>query len=429
MKEGKPAPAFGAWAPPESPIAIEYSLDAMEQIRAWATDGLRQLSRGGIETGGVLFGERGEASIRITGWRPIECEHARGPAFLLTQNDRLALGQLLQDAKKQADLTGTHALGWFVSHTRSGLALTEADLRIYDHYFPWSWQTTLVLHPQRDGSAEAGFFARGADGKLQTEASYQPFRIEPMVRSRLSDPSVTHKIEPPPPPRRVRWEQAPASPSQAAPPPPVHERTAASSPAPSPKAAARMAFRNRNIWMWVAPALLAIIVLAEIVDRNGTPGAQPSFGLRVGDNGGELRLEWDKRADVIRDAVRGSLDIKDGPSNVPIPLDAEHLREGTFNYTRKTGDLEVRMTVYPVNGAPVQENARFVGPPVTAPSKSGGAAELRRERDALASEAGRLREELRKERARNKELEQAMRILENRVQVEKHSSPRAQPDK
>ena len=76
------APPFGSWSVPEVPLTIEYSFEVLDQIRASATDGLRQLSRGGLEVGGVLYGTRDANSIRITSWRPIACEHARGPAFL-----------------------------------------------------------------------------------------------------------------------------------------------------------------------------------------------------------------------------------------------------------------------------------------------------------------------------------------------------------
>src|SRR5438067_12356836 len=96
------APVFESWSVPEIPLTIEYSLDVLQEIRAAATNGIRQLSRGGLEVGGVLFGERGEDSIRISKWRPIDCEHARGPAFLLSQNDRMALRELLQNAAQDA---------------------------------------------------------------------------------------------------------------------------------------------------------------------------------------------------------------------------------------------------------------------------------------------------------------------------------------
>jgi hypothetical protein len=47
---------FGSWGAPQLPVAIEYPLEVMDEIRAAATDGLQKLARGGLEVGGVLFG-------------------------------------------------------------------------------------------------------------------------------------------------------------------------------------------------------------------------------------------------------------------------------------------------------------------------------------------------------------------------------------
>ena len=78
--------------------------------------------------------------------RPVACEHASGSAFILSQNDRNGLAQLLHESHAEPEL-GLHAIGWFVSHTREGVSLTESDLEIYNHFFPWSWQIALVIRP------------------------------------------------------------------------------------------------------------------------------------------------------------------------------------------------------------------------------------------------------------------------------------------
>ena len=73
---------FGIWSPAESPIAVEYSLVVIEEIRHEVAEGFQRLSRGGIEVGGVLYGVRDGRAVRVMAMRPIACEHARGPAFL-----------------------------------------------------------------------------------------------------------------------------------------------------------------------------------------------------------------------------------------------------------------------------------------------------------------------------------------------------------
>lgn len=402
MNQTMASPAFGSWSVPEIPLTIEYSLDVLEEIRAAATVGIRQLSRGGLEVGGVLFGSRGANSIRISSWSPIRCEHAHGPAFLLSQNDHMALARLLQKAQPD-DQNGRHPLGWFVSHTKSGLTMLEADLEIFEHYFQWSWQTTLVLNPSRQGSAEAGFFVRDANGKLKSDASYQTFTVEPAVTPVVKRPGQ----------RLANTEQSeePAPARHAAPPRSVEG-----------------AFTGRRALIWVVPVLLAIIVLALMWERNGSPPKTPTFAFRASDAGGAIRLEWDKNSEPVRDAVRGNLEINDGGSPFFIALDAERLRRGSFMYPGKPGDLELRMTVYPAKGPPLQEYAKFVGPRVTLPAAPivnvDEAAQLRSERDHLRTEVEQLRESLRKETARVRQLEGVVRILENRREVEKLRAPK-----
>src|SRR5258708_6099150 len=88
----------GTWNVPESPVTVEYSLVVIEEIRHEVAEGYQRLSRGGIEVGGVLYGTREGRVVKVTAMRPIACEHARGPAFLLSDKDRIALNeQLLQD--------------------------------------------------------------------------------------------------------------------------------------------------------------------------------------------------------------------------------------------------------------------------------------------------------------------------------------------
>src|ERR1700733_8465692 len=86
---------FGSWSVAESPVTIEYSLVVIEEIRHEVAEGFQKLSRGGVEVGGVLYGSRDGRTIRIMAMRPIPCEHARGPAFLLSQPDQEILAEQL----------------------------------------------------------------------------------------------------------------------------------------------------------------------------------------------------------------------------------------------------------------------------------------------------------------------------------------------
>ena len=176
---------FGSWSAPQIPITVEYPLEVMDEIRAIAGDGLQKLARGGLDAGGVLFGVRRDSGIRILTWRPISCEHAFGPALNLSDRDRAELERLLETAAGDADLKGLRPVGWFVSHTRSGVSLSTSDLEIFSRCFPGPWQVALVLQPRPGGQARAGFFARHADGALQSDSSYQEFVLRPVHRFSL----------------------------------------------------------------------------------------------------------------------------------------------------------------------------------------------------------------------------------------------------
>src|SRR5580704_6147110 len=121
MSEAK----FGLWTAPESPITVEYSIAVIEEMRHRVAEGFQRLSRGGIEVGGVLYGARDGRTLRITAVRPIACEHARGPAFILSDKDRMALNEQLTTDKDDPQLESLISVGWFLSHTRSDINLSE----------------------------------------------------------------------------------------------------------------------------------------------------------------------------------------------------------------------------------------------------------------------------------------------------------------
>ena len=116
---------------PQFPQAIEYPLEVMEEIRAFACDELLQLSHAGDEVGGVLFGSRREDRIRILTWRPIAYEPTEADVGLrLSRNDRLNLAVQLEVARQNPDLKDLRPLGWFVSHCTRALPCPHRTWRL-----------------------------------------------------------------------------------------------------------------------------------------------------------------------------------------------------------------------------------------------------------------------------------------------------------
>jgi hypothetical protein len=166
------------WETPQCPFSIEYAPAVMEQIRQAAMDAFFSL-RGGVEIGGVLFGSvsADESSVRILAFRPIECEHARGPRFLLSGKDLERLRAQLGKSADDPVLRGMQALGWYHSHTRSEIFLCAQDLAIYNSVFPAIRQIALVVRPDGVKPTRAGFFFREGSS-VHTESSYREFVLQ-----------------------------------------------------------------------------------------------------------------------------------------------------------------------------------------------------------------------------------------------------------
>src|ERR1022692_1227377 len=194
-----PGTELKTWRIPECPFLMECSSTVLEQMRQ-EVEGRSSSRRGEQETGGVLFGINELGRICILASKPLPCEHALGPGFVLSAKDEKRLAQLIAAPATAPELNGLQALGWYHSHIRSRIFLSERDLQIHSRYFGAPYQIALVIHPRSDGPARAGFFFTESSGEMRTEASYEEFAI-------------------------------------AAPPPaaPVHKHPVVSEPAPSPR--------------------------------------------------------------------------------------------------------------------------------------------------------------------------------------------------
>jgi hypothetical protein len=386
---------FGSWSALQVPLAIEYPLEVLDEIRAAATEGLQKFARGGLEIAGVLHGTRRENSIRIVTWRPIPCQHALGPTLQLSEHDRAELTRLLDTAATDPDVRGLQPVGWFVSHTRSDVVLSAPDLEVFNGFFPELWQVTLVLRPTQAGPARAGFFVREADGALKCDSSYQEFDVKPLLRgSRIADSPIV-----------ARKELSTAAPKpEASTPLPAAAPLEGRRPARLDTPLFPMLERSRaRHWLWLLPVVLALTVAGFLLKEKYLLPANQPFSLRVYDAGETVQVEWDQNAVSVQKAHLGVIDIKDAGETKRYPLADDELHSGKMSYLRRGGDLELRMTVYPVGLPAVQEYAHFLDPgpvvPPPAPAVPSEVEQLRKERDRLQTEVQQLKRDLRKERS------------------------------
>jgi hypothetical protein len=116
-----------AWAPPESPLRIEYSPALLREIR---------IAGAVIDAFGVLYGIRHGQTVRLVS--------TRGRA-------------------------GLDPLGVFASRVRGPVFLTEEDLERFEKA-----QASVALVISGDNG---GFFVRDAQGSIETVRSYEEFSI------------------------------------------------------------------------------------------------------------------------------------------------------------------------------------------------------------------------------------------------------------
>jgi len=161
-----PATEYATWTIPGASFTVSYWLSLFHEIDFQVNEGYRRIPHGGIEIGGLLFGSAEENAARIEAFRIIECEHSRGPSFVLSERDLAALRTQLSSAGSDSELDGLKLLGWFIAHTRSDLEVNERENRLFNELFPEPGKLMILIKPERFQPTRFAFLVRGADGKL-----------------------------------------------------------------------------------------------------------------------------------------------------------------------------------------------------------------------------------------------------------------------
>lgn len=470
--------AVGTWSVPECPFRIEYSARVLDDIRLAVVDAFFSLPRGGAEIGGILLGQREGDRISITGYQALDCEHALGPSFTLSPRDQTQLAEITSKARRNA--SDRQPVGWYHSHTRSDIFLSDADQDIHNRYFPEPWQVALVLKPHTFQPIRGGFFFREQDGSIRGTASYQEFQLDalpvrpageggnnlaahrPLHEDSIFRPKVTTASAPsafapsaPAPPVAPPLEMAPAP---AVPPAegkgrvPITREIAADPPlAPAPDgreagaepppldapdfgqmrperprravraaailavglAAGGLGYQTRQYW------LPQVLTKARAV----LPKEPDSYlSLAVSDDNGQLKIQWDRNAPAVRNALDGTLEITDG-ATVPqsVRLDYAHLAAGVFIYARQNERVDVTLIASQPSGQGVKEQTSFLG---KLPAQKGAAEDPQagKDRDVEAERADKLQKDLDFQAARTRKLEKDLKDMRDQLEQKKQAS-------
>lgn len=431
------------WTAPGCPFRVDYVLQVLDRIRLEAVTSFLSHPRGGPEIGGLLLGRNEMGRVVITGSLPFQCEHAFGPSFTLSERDQAQLAEAIAAA---AATGHSQPVGWYHSHTRGEVALSEADLELHRRLFPKPWHLALVLKPRKFEPVTACFFLRGADGKIHTDASPGEFVLDALQGTPSAAAPLPSPAEPPPPiPLVKRPIQPPAvevanavrdselKPETPPPPPPLPPPPLPPERKPQPEADAEspelapVAAKPRR-WPWWIGMAAAILIIAGVaassyrnrnsrqrvpvaVRQEATVAPPDSIRLVTIDDNGQLQILWDPTHPVAQHSPGGTLQIKDGNESRTFDLEPAHLQTGSFTYRRQAERVDVRLTINRPSGAPLAQVTTYVG---RRPDETRDLTNLRKQRDALANEAEQLKADLAKQVERTKQLEKSLAGLRGR---------------
>ncbi len=319
--------------------AIEFAPLVLEDLRRISVAGFIAFGHGGLEIGGVLYGSRDGDRLSVLAFAELGCEHALGPGFVLSPKDREAIELLLKPP------AGLETIGWFRSHTRSGLTLDESDRERFGRYFGEVRSTGLVLKPTHWGPTEAAFFVREIGGEI-LPLQPRPFTIEA--------------------PRQKQEQSMQAECVAAA--PDVVEAAAPTEPIPANELVEPLMPTVQPGWRRLG-LIAALGLFGVALTVYFWPRTSSKLGLQAyAAAPGQIRIEWNHSSSPVSKAASGSLQIRDGDTERTIPLDRDQLHVSSLVYLQTNSRITVRMRVDPSrSGSPsAEETIEVVGSPAPA---------------------------------------------------------------
>lgn len=389
----------GVWTVPGYPVRIEYSRSVLSEIVSEVCDAFESYLGGGYEVGGVLYGVREEFTLRILAYRALEIQPPR-PSFVLSESDSRKLDQLLEQGLADPELQGMAPLGWYHSHTRSEIFLSEGDLEVYNRHFPEPWQIAMVLHPSEFEPVRIGFFFREPDGFIRADQSYQEFAVEAPLR-----PNRLRKT----PPWKLDSFGQPEDPVlEAGPSAGLEAYELAPEPSEPPL---------RRRWQAWAFALLAVIALAaSIYSIWILRQAKSELGLRVTAEGEHLRIEWNRASPAFRQAQKAELIVREGEGSERIILQPG---QSHVLYRPRSSRLDLVLRTSPA-GQTMEERMTFVyHPNLHQPARA--LEEVRKRERELLNESQILRQELDQQLSKNQELQERVAALRQERERERQA--------
>jgi proteasome lid subunit RPN8/RPN11 len=314
------------WSSPRCPFAVRTSTGLLEQLNLAVTESFLTFRRGGLEIGGLLFGKRTGNHVDLLAHRPIFCEHAQGPGFVLSPADHSRLSRQMGDWRLDPLLHGMVVVGWYRSRTRGPLLPAAEDVTFHSQYFPDAFQFLLVLKPDLGSPTRVTVFFPSVEGVLDPDSGFAEIELaKAVIAQEQWRPPVA--ASPPPPPR----------------------------PDGEPGTTRTLVQRSHH---FLAVGLFLAAVAAMLVGALWAPKDQ-SLGLRVSGSGGRVRIDWNRAAPILEEVRGGIVEIREEDALATTSLEPFELRQSSVYYFSRTGQVEVRLRVETVAGRRIEERANI----------------------------------------------------------------------
>ena len=168
---------------------VRCATSVLADIAESAMSGYSRYPWGGVEIGGVLFGQNESGTVRICSHRPAQCEHHYGPAFDLSTKDCEAFGHLLTVAETDGELTGLIPVGWYQSTSRRDLGLSVHAREFFLRFFPAAWQVAMVVARSKSDPLSVAIFVHDSKGGVELHSPAQEFTPDVLQQGPTSSPA------------------------------------------------------------------------------------------------------------------------------------------------------------------------------------------------------------------------------------------------
>ena len=364
------SPSHYVWEVAGKPVSIHLDFNVVDRLAMDVMRGFGAVPKRGAEVGGLLIGsiETGEKLVvRIEDFVPVTCDYLRGPSFQLTEKDEARFAEAVERVK-QARGNEPKLVGYYRSHTREALALSDEDLNLFGRYLGDPNQIMLLVRPFATRTSIGAFFFQ-ENGSFRRESSYQefPFKRRDLgggtslpMRSAPRETAEIGTIAEETPGSDLRdWLKSRGDSSNSI--------LQAEKPKPTPGSSTAQ-FRSK--WVWI-PLSFVFLILGVVVGFQAAlmlnkPGAElasastMALDLTAKMEAGKVIIRWDRNSAPVRNAASGTLRIMDGEFSKMVNLDTRQLQNGSVIYMSAENKVGFRLEVTMRQKTLVSESVDFV---------------------------------------------------------------------